>query len=191
MMEELQGEDPVWTYKKSYYEDRLFFAEKLIKAYKKLTGYKILAHHMSFAKKLTYHEFCILAQEIQDFKCEFNEYWQSLKLDVAVCPIWPLVAPYHETTVKLAHAFSYSLFWNLLDFPAGVVPVKKVEKGENRYEYFSTDSFVKVAQENMKNSEGLPVCVQIVGSTYQDEKVLRVMKIVQDHFGFYELAKVD
>ena len=44
-----------------------------------------------------------------------------------VCPIWPLVAPFHKTTVSLFPAFSHSSIWKLL---AGVVLVKLMEEGE-------------------------------------------------------------
>ena len=159
----------------------------IIRLLKRFSGYKQLSSLMAFAKPLTYKEFCVLGAEVAEFRFEFNQYWQGLNLDAAICPIWPLVAPLHESTVKIAPAFSYSFFWNLLDFPAGVVPIKLVEKGEDIYRYHKNDSYIKVAQEIMKNSEGLPVCLQVVGCTYQDEKVLRVMKIVQDLYKFHKI----
>ena len=188
IMEELQGEEPAWPYLASYYETKIPGFSAVLRAYARFTGFKQLAHWAQFARPLSYKEFCILGGEVADFKFQYNKYWQGLELDAAICPIWPLVAPLHETTVDLAHAFSYSFFWNLLDFPAGVVPVKLVEEGENTYESTSTDSYVRVAKENMRESVGLPVCIQVTGSTYKDEKVLRVMKIIQDYYNFHSLA---
>ena len=47
---------------------------------------------------------------------------------------------------------------------------------------------MKVAKETMRESVGLPVCVQIVGNSYQDEKVLRAMRVVQGYFKFHKRA---
>lgn len=190
MLEELQGEDPEWPYDAAYYPEKYPGMEILIYLMMKFKGFTQLSELALFAKTLSYKEICILGGEVASFKYEFNQYWQSLNLDAAICPIWPLVAPLHGTTMRLAPAFSYSFFWNLLDFPAGVVPIKLVESGENKYDYFSRDAFVQVAKENMKDSVGLPVCIQVVGSTYQDEKVLKLMKIVQDYYKFHEVSPI-
>ena len=33
--------------------------------------------------------------------------------------------------------------------------------------------------DTMKNSEGLPIGIQIVGLPYQDEKIIEVMKLIE------------
>lgn len=56
------------------------------------------------------------------------------------------------------------------------------------YEREVKDAYVKVAKETMRESVGLPVCVQIVGNPYQDEKVFRAMRVVQGYFTFHKRA---
>jgi fatty acid amide hydrolase len=184
-VEEFQGEDPTWPYLMAYYSSITKYSSSIIRAIYYILGFKKLSQFLGNANPVDYKKLCDLGAEVSKFKFEFNKYWQSLGLDVVICPIWPLVAPFHETTLELAHALSYSFCWNLLDYPAGVVPVKSIEEGENKYETEDKDAYVKVAQDNMKNSVGLPVSIQVVATTYQDEKVLRVMKIIQDYYNFY------
>ena len=187
MLEELQGEDPAWVYSKSYYQAKFGLSDFLFRTKTFLNGYKRLSEYLKFAVPSTLDQFSQISAQIAKYKAEFNEYWTGLGLDVVVCPIWPLVAPLHKTTVKVAHAFSYSFLWNLLDYPAGVVPVTLVKQGENKYECTENDSYVKTAQQIMRDSVGLPVSVQVAGRTYEDEKVLRAMKIIQDAFQFHNL----
>ena len=184
LMNVLQGEDPTWPYLGGYYEYKYPFVGFLSKLLLKFSGYHEFYAYFSKVKPLNHDEFYDLAHEFQAFRVKFNEYWQSLSLDAAICPIWPLVAPYHETTMKLFHAFSYSFIWNVLDYPAGVVPVKFVEPGEDVYESMSKDASVKIAKENMKESVGLPVCVQVVANSFQDEVALGLMKTIQDLYTF-------
>ena len=186
LIEELQGEDPEWPYLLGYYKAKLPFVPFFHRLYEWIKGYKQLSHLLSYAKPLSYKEFCELAREIASFKLKYNEYWESLDLDVVVCPIWPLVAPLHGTTVRIAPAFSYAFFWNLLDYPAGVVPVRTVLDGENNYESQKKDRSVNIASKIMENSVGLPVSIQVVGNCYEDEKVLRVMKIIEGYYQFYQ-----
>lgn len=190
MLEELGGEEPAWVYMKSYYQAKSSFFDSLFRLKCFFTGYKRLAYYLKFAKEASFAEFCRIARGISEVKGEFGQYWNELGIDAIVCPIWPLVAPLHRSTVKVAHAFSYSFFWNLMDYPAGVVPVRLVGDGEDVYESDVRDSFVKTAKDIMTGSKGLPVCVQVVGKAYQDEKTLRVMKIVEGIHKFYKLADI-
>jgi fatty acid amide hydrolase len=190
MMEELQGEDPAWTYMKSYYQAKSSIFDSLFRMKCFLTGHWRLAYYLKFAKQSTFSELCEISRGISEFKFEFGQYWNELGLDAIVCPIWPLVAPLHRTTVKIAPAFSYSFLWNLLDYPAGVVPVRQVQEGEDIYDSKERDSFVKVAKEIMSGSVGLPVSIQVIGKPYEDEKTLRLMKVVEKIHQFHKLADI-
>ena len=188
LMEQLAGEEAEWVFTKHYLEAYHPMLHPLVRIVKKLQGFHKFAELSPNLDSKNYREYFELGLEIANFKLKFNQYWQSLGIDVVVCPIWPLVAPFHRTTVQLLPAFSYSVIWNLLDYPAGVVPVKLIEEGENVYESAVNDAYVRIAKENMKDSVGMPISLQIVGKPYQDEKVLRVMKIVQGYFNFHKLA---
>lgn len=190
MMEEMHDDDHIWEELWEYYEDHLPFGKKILEILERLMGAETLTKYLPFAKPISSKEFRELVREINDFITTFNSYWNKLKLDVAICPIWPLVAPLHKTASKIPQAFSYSLLWNLLDYPAGVVPIRCVKKGENIFYCLSIEDYAQTAKEIMKDSIGLPVSIQVVGRTYEDEKVLRAMKLVQGYWQFYQLARV-
>ena len=47
--------------------------------------------------------------------------------------------------------------------------------------------YARKMQESMKNSEGMPLGVQITTLPYQEELCLNVMKQVESEIGFHEL----
>ena len=190
-LENFQGEEPCWPYKDAYLRAAYPLLIPWLNFWRKNSGYHKSYEHSKLEKSLNYPEFCSLMREINEYRLEFNQYWQNMKLDAVICPIWPLVAPYHKDTIKLAPAFSYAYYWNLLDFPAGVIPIKLIQEGENKYESNVNDAYAKDAQKTMENSVGLPVCIQVVGNTYKDEIVLKVMKIIQDLYQFYHLPSIN
>lgn len=184
LIEELQGDYPAWPYLADYLDYKIPLFGLFSVYFLKLSGFHIAYKYFSKAKKLSFQEFCELCQEINGFRFDFNAYWQSLNIDVLLCPIWPLVAPLHETTFDLAPCFAYSFIWNLLDYPAGVVPVKKVGPGEDIFPYENCDAAYKVAKECMKGSVGLPVSVQVVANMNQDEKALNIMRVLQGYYQY-------
>lgn len=71
-----------------------------------------------------------------------------------------------------------------MDYPAGIVPVTHVTVEDERktsLEHKANEYFSKLVHEaNKEGSVGLPVGVQCVASTYNEEVVLRVMKEIED-----------
>ena len=78
-------------------------------------------------------------------------------------------------------AQSYVAIYNLLDFPAGVLPVIKVSREDDEaLDAYSKkegkrDALYSLAAWAQRGGVGLPVAVQLVGRPYEDEKVLSVM----------------
>ena len=186
MLDTLNGEDPTWPYLREYFSAKYPGSGKILNLLLRLSGHKKTYEYLSPLKPLTYKELCELGDRISKMRMKFNEYYQSQGFDAVICPIWPFVAPHHKKTPETMLGVSYSCVWNVLDFPAGVVPVKLIEPGEDVYNSNVKDAFVEAAKETMKGSVGMPISIQVVGNTYQDEKVLRVMKIVQDYYNFFE-----
>ena len=61
-------------------------------------------------------------------------------------------------------------------FPAAVFPVCKVEKKEQDFTDSYNDYWTHGFKDDAKNSEGLPICVQLVGYSNEDEKLLGILK---------------
>uniref|UniRef100_A0A674J229 Fatty-acid amide hydrolase 1 n=1 Tax=Terrapene triunguis TaxID=2587831 RepID=A0A674J229_9SAUR len=110
---------------------------------------------------------------------EFIAEWRKLDLDVMLCPV---VGPAFQIGFpgKLSVAASYTILYNYLDFPAGVVPVTTVTKEDEEelktYRGHYNDWWDKVF---VKVSVGLPVAVQCVALPWQEELCLRFMKEVE------------
>ena len=71
--------------------------------------------------------------------------------------------------------------FNVLNFPSGIIPITLVKKEEEFYldtEKFK-DKYIKNFKEVMKNSEGLPISIQVVTPPYHEEECLGIMNVVQ------------
>ncbi|CAI5446291.1 unnamed protein product [Caenorhabditis angaria] len=123
-------------------------------------------------------------QELTDlYRLEFLKYWKSLGIDVLICPAFIVPAIAHQYPSKLSTAaFSTGLF-NMIDFPAGVVPTGHVttEDDNNLHDdkLFNVgyNPILKIQREAAANSVGLPNSVQIVTLPFEEELCLHTMQI--------------
>uniref|UniRef100_A0A8C4DTB0 Fatty-acid amide hydrolase 1 n=1 Tax=Dicentrarchus labrax TaxID=13489 RepID=A0A8C4DTB0_DICLA len=83
----------------------------------------------------------------------------------------------------LPDVLTYMMLYNLLNFPAGVVPVSTVtaedEEELKHYKGVYQDLMDKSFKQAVSGGEGLPVAVQCVALPWQDELCLRFMKEVE------------
>jgi len=100
--------------------------------------------------------------------------------DAVVCPVSALPALRHGTAARLLLAACPCLLANLLDLPAGTVPVTHVRPDEEAGRAFSIDPVLRAAAACDRGSGGLPVGVQVVAGPAGDEAtVLEVMRLVE------------
>lgn len=101
-------------------------------------------------------------------------------IDAIVCPVSALPALRHDTAARLVLAAAPCLLANLLELPAGAVPVTSVRPDEERGRGFSFDPVLRAAAATDRGSRGLPVGVQVVGGPDADEAiVLDVMAAIE------------
>lgn len=100
-------------------------------------------------------------------------------VDVILAPVGPGAAP------PLDHAkyWGYTSQWNLLDYPALVFPVSRVDpsidKIEERYQPMNEkDAFNYDLYEPEKYRDA-PVSLQLIGRRYEDEKVIQAMEYIR------------
>lgn len=86
--------------------------------------------------------------------------------------------------------------FNVIDSTAGVLPVTRVDSALDAasHEYTKSHPGSRILNGRVYNGpdpaydatkmHGLPVGVQIVGRSFEEEKVLAVMKIVEDAMGY-------
>jgi fatty acid amide hydrolase len=100
--------------------------------------------------------------------------------DAIVCPVSALPALRHGTAARLVLAAAPCLLANLLDLPAGAVPVTRVRPDEETSRGFSCDPVLRAAADCDRGSRGLPVGVQVVGGRGADESVvLAVLETIE------------
>jgi len=82
---------------------------------------------MDATKNREAHEYLDTLRMIRDFERRFTEYWLSMGFDVVLSPAGALPAIPHQMSSELFCLNSYFMLYNVLDYPAGVVPVKLVQ----------------------------------------------------------------
>uniref|UniRef100_A0A8C3WGK0 Fatty-acid amide hydrolase 1 n=1 Tax=Catagonus wagneri TaxID=51154 RepID=A0A8C3WGK0_9CETA len=123
-----------------------------------------------------------LQHEIEMYRHSVIAQWRALGLDVLLTP---MLGPALDLNApgKATGAVSYTLLYNCLDFPAGVVPVTRVTAEDEaqmvHYKGHFGDIWDKVLQKAVKKSVGLPVAVQCVALPWQEELCLRFMREVE------------
>ncbi|CAH1776226.1 unnamed protein product [Owenia fusiformis] len=124
------------------------------------------------------YDFWNLAVAAEDYRKMVIEDWQSHDLDAVIspgfgCPAIPLKTPALATS-----AVSYTTIFNVLNFPAGSLPVTKVNAADtaNMKDYPTIDLAHKTVKKGMVGAEGLPVNVQCITLPWHEEQCLRVMK---------------
>lgn len=124
-----------------------------------------------------------LSEKISQYKAEFLSAWKASKLDVVICPTFPFPACPTGTVKYVVGGATYTTLYNLINYPAGSLPVTKVTAvDETKMKDYPTkrtsEQFIK--KYFSAGTGGLPVSVQCVGLPFQEEMVLRLMKELED-----------
>ncbi|KAM4641628.1 vitamin D3 hydroxylase-associated protein-like isoform 1-T1 [Discoglossus pictus] len=120
--------------------------------------------------------------EIEDYRNEFIHEWKKLNLDVLLCPI---LGPAFNigSPGKLFAGFCFTMLFNMLNFPAGVLPVTTVtsedEEELKHYKGYFNDPWDQEFIKGMEGGVGMPLAVQCVSLQWQEEQCLRLMKEVE------------
>ena len=100
--------------------------------------------------------------------------------DAAICPVSALPALRQGSAARLVLAAAPCLLANLLDLPAGAVPVTTVGPAEEGCRSWSLDPVIRAAAATDRGSAGLPVGVQVIACPGREEAtVLHVMRLIE------------
>ncbi|CAG5128430.1 unnamed protein product, partial [Candidula unifasciata] len=115
------------------------------------------------------------------WKRQFLRLMAVQQVDVLLCPVLPFAAVRLGNEERFTGCLTYSVLFNLLDFPAGTVPVSTVTAGDiadlkKADKYNVETSLERQIRMPGSSSQNLPVGVQIASLPYQDEMVLRVLR---------------
>jgi fatty acid amide hydrolase len=107
------------------------------------------------------------------------DYWRELELDAVICPAHATPALGHGDSNDFTLAGSYSMRYNFLNLPAGVVPVTRVQPNEEG-RADTSQRIDKKAAKVQQGSAGLPIGVQVVARPYREDVVLKLMRVIED-----------
>ncbi|KAH8819425.1 amidase signature domain-containing protein [Xylogone sp. PMI_703] len=103
----------------------------------------------------------------EEYREEWAQAWREHELDVLLCPGSRATAvPHGQYGVP-----EYTLVWNLLDFPASVIPYLRADKSIDHQQMDGYDAAAV---------DGAPGSVQIVGWRFQDEEVLMATEVIAE-----------
>lgn len=101
------------------------------------------------------------------------------RFDAILLPASPLPAVPHGATKNLGTLGAYTMLWNVLGLPAGVVPWTSIRADEQLERAATRDVVAKTVAAAERGSMGLPIGVQVVGRAGRDHEVLAVMRALE------------
>lgn len=69
----------------------------------------------------------------------------------------------------------YIFMWNIVGYPSGSIPITTVNADEQEFKDSYNDGWTKLLNQTANGSEGMPISVQVIAHSYEDEKALAVM----------------
>ena len=119
-----------------------------------------------------------LTDELRRYRSLLLAAMAKENVDALLCPPFATPALPHGKSQDFAIAGAFSMLFNVVQFPAGSVPVLRV-RAEETVRPAAKGRFAKMAAEVDERSLGLPVGVQIVGKPWEDERVLALMGCIE------------
>ena len=105
--------------------------------------------------------------------------WAAQQLDLVLCPPHALPAMPLGTSGDLTMTLSYAFRYVMLNFPAGVAPVTRVQEQETARPD-PQDTVEKRCAAVEQHADGMPVGVQVIAPPYREERVLAAMAAIED-----------
>ncbi|KAJ6009958.1 hypothetical protein N7522_004974 [Penicillium canescens] len=121
----------------------------------------------------------------------FLKQWVNSGIDALLMPVLPWVGYKPKTWVRSKQWLGYTAMWNLLDYAGVTVPVTRADRGldsvggglnaewEGHSIRNESDAF-NYLQYDIDLVHGMPICVQIVGGRFGEEKAVAVGKVVDE-----------
>jgi Asp-tRNA(Asn)/Glu-tRNA(Gln) amidotransferase A subunit family amidase len=78
----------------------------------------------------------------------------------------------------------YIFIWAILYYPSGTIPITTVKANEQDFSDHHNDMWTNLIKETAKGSEGMPISVQVIAHSYEDEKALAVMQSIDNKINF-------
>jgi fatty acid amide hydrolase len=154
-------------------------------------GQRLMAQLLSYMGEVSVSEYWRGIDERNRYRAAFTAALDAEQFDAILCPPCALAALTHGSGYFLLNDATYTIPYNLLGMPAGVVAATRVRPGEESdseallrsadrapSRQLSEQTASKVEQ----GSVGLPVGVQVAARHWREDIVLAVMAAIEEHF---------
>ncbi|EGR33635.1 hypothetical protein IMG5_047440 [Ichthyophthirius multifiliis] len=164
-----------------------YLIKSILISINRLLGEKRVSNVLQYIQQISAIEQQKQVDKLLKIKQQFITLFKKYNIQAVVCPSLGTPALKHGKNSENFLTSIYTYIWNFVDFPAGIIPVTKVLENEQHYKNSRiNDSISKDIDQNMKNTKGMPVGVQVVGLPNMDELVLNLMKQIDEKIGFYK-----
>jgi fatty acid amide hydrolase len=145
-----------------------------------VAGQRRLSHLIRTTGAQTAEKTQALVARRDAYHARFEAAVKAAGVDVLLCPPNALPALTHGASADLGPAsVCYTAVYNLLGWPAGVVPVTRVRPEETDRRPRGGDMMDRAARRVDKGSAGLPVGVQVVARPNREDLILAVMTAIE------------
>jgi fatty acid amide hydrolase len=152
----------------------------------RLLGQPTLAAVSSHFGHTSAADYWRLAEQLMDYRQRFAQAMRNADaggLDLILGPACALPPFVHGATKDVGLAGAHTLLYNVLGYPAGVVPVTRVRQGEESERSRSRDVVEKAARRCELGSAGLPIGVQIAARPWREYEALAAMRVAARDIG--------
>jgi len=144
-----------------------------------VVGERVAGRMLEVIGEKSVAELWALTRRARELQAEVFSTWRHLRLDAVICPPHATPALPHGASRDFTVGGALSMRYNLLDFPAGVVPVTRVRDDETTPESPARERHERRAARVDLGSAGLPVGVQVVAPPRREDIVLRLMQVIE------------
>jgi fatty acid amide hydrolase len=120
-----------------------------------------------------------LVERLEAYRARWRAALDEGRFDLVLSPPAALPALRHGASADLGVAGAYACLYNVLGYPAGVVPVTQVRPGEESDRPASRDVVDRAARATEDGSAGLPIGVQLAARPWREHLALAAMAAVE------------
>jgi Asp-tRNA(Asn)/Glu-tRNA(Gln) amidotransferase A subunit family amidase len=123
-----------------------------------------------------------IVEKRNHYRARFMAALEGGGFDALLCPPQAVPALTHRSSYFLTDVVSYSMLYNLVGLPAGVVATGRVRPGEESDRPHSIDLADWTARQVEQHSVGLPIGVQVAARHWREDVALAIMAALEKHF---------
>ncbi len=156
------------------------WVKRLLSLILSLLGLTRASRLVTMVQEVPVSRYWSLLSERNAFRSRFLSSYTSLRLDAVITPAHSLPAVPHHSTGDLTPTCTFPMLFNVLDWPAAVVPVSIVTKRDEEEvekSFSIKDKLSSSMKRAAKGSIGLPVGVQVATRPYAEEECLGMIYI--------------